>query len=335
MRREELEALTRPFVEEYLPDHFGGGTDLSTWYTTLDRMVEDAVHNGPNAFGDVLLSLDVAAPAAALAAWVRPRSKAETTAAAAAVSRAIQRAVRRLLPFHYFQDVSNLRQDASAASLLVWSALPVTTAVTVARGSVTLDRGPGLYWNFPDPALRTIMATHPATTARLVPALLSAAARLQEAGDTANARFFVPSETPDFQNLAAVSRQFEGLCFFEAEVVEKAADALADLARFTTAAATHPAAAIERLASFGADLTAAFHARISSLYGNASLRSLGPAILLEASRALDPSLRGVRPTASLRLSVLRPGRAFRPQDFLAGREPEAADVVLGQRLVSA
>ena len=50
MKREELEAITRPFIMQYMADQFAQGTSLSTWYNLLESTSESILHNGPRGF---------------------------------------------------------------------------------------------------------------------------------------------------------------------------------------------------------------------------------------------------------------------------------------------
>lgn len=338
MKREELEGFTRPFIEEYMADQFTGGTDLSTFYRHFDTTVEGIVGNGANEFGDVLTSMEVAIPGSALEGWLKPRKDDERKAAAMDVSRRIQAGVKRLLPHYFFQDVNRLRQNASAAALLVWAAVRPCTSVNFLNGSLTFNTDKDVYWNFPDDPLRRAMATNPDTAARLAPALASARLRLQEAGEHKEASFFVPSEAGDFLALAADgagSSLFRTLVQFEAELVRKAAEALNDLKGLTQAQDAKASDAIAKLAEFGADITTAFNEKLDSVYADKSaLRALGQVVFLEASRALDRSLAATKPIAMLTMIVLKETRTFQLDTFLTGAQPDQADVAVAQRLVT-
>ncbi len=338
MRREELIRLTRPFIQDYMPGKFAEA-DLSTWYTEFDRTVEQAVNNGPNEFGDVLTTMEVTVPGQALEAWLLRRDKDQHQAAKMEMSRQIQRTVKRLLPFYYFQNVENLRQNATAAALLVWAAMRPSTSVSFADDQIkSLNTDKDVYWNFPDPNLRRAMALSGDTAVQLVESILAAKARLLEAGDKGNADFFVPSETGDFQRLASGDTGdilLRGLCFFEAELVGKAAEALDNARDAVGQSAISPEKAIESLAEFGSNITRAFHEKVNSVYGKDSLRSLGQMVFLEASRSLDPMLRNTIPSAMLSLTVLKEESTFPIASFLDGTYPGEKEVATGQQLVTA
>jgi hypothetical protein len=280
----------------------------------------------------VLTSLEVTAPGAALQSWLKPRSDVELKRATMNLSRAVQRALKKLIPFYFFQDIDNLHQNTPAAALLVWAAITPTTAVTLTDGKLTFNTDTDVYWNFPDNTLRSVMAQNQATGANLVPALLQARTRLTEAGETGRAKFFTQEETQDFQGLAAGAAQFHSLCFMEAEIISKAVDALKNIAEFRRE--KKPSEAIEQLAEFGAGITSAFNERVRSIYGSASLRTLGTQILVEASRALDPAIANLKPSAMLSLTVLKENSAFPITDFLKGKMPGRDDIAVAQRLVA-
>ncbi len=338
LKREELEAFTRPFIEEYMPDLFGGGSDLSAFYTHFDATVEDIVHNGANQFGDVLTTMQVSVPGSALTAWLRPRDKDERKAAKMEVSRRIQSGLKRLLPHYYFQDLRRLRQNPTGAALLVWAAIRPSTSVALKDGRLVFNTDQEPYWNHPDPELRRVMATNSDTAVRLAPALASARLRLLEAGETHEASFFEPSEGRDFLALTADgggAALFRGLVLFEAEVVDRACRAIEDLKDLTRVQEEKPSEAIERLALFGSDITTAFHQKLDSVYADKSaLRALGQMVFLDASRALDPALAASRPTGMLTMTVLKETRSFDLASFLNGAEPPPEEVAVSQRLVT-
>lgn len=338
MKREELEGFTRPFIEEYMPEQFASGTDLSTYYRHFDTTVEAIVGNGANEFGDVLTAMEVSIPGSALEGWLRQRSDDERKAASMAVSRLIQAGVKRLLPHYYFQDLRRLRQNPSAAALLVWAAVRPSTSVQATGTQLTFNTDKDVYWNHPDADLRRVMATNSDTAARLAPALSAARLRLLEAGEAHEASFFDPSEGRDFLTMAADGKGailFGNLVQFEAELVKKAAKAIEDLKGLTAAQDAKPSEAIAKLAEFGADITIAFNQKLDSVYADKSaLRALGQMVFLDASRALGSSLSATKPTAMLTMTVLKETRKFDLGLFLDGEQPEAADIAVAQRLVS-
>ena len=140
MRRAELEAVTRPFIAQYMADQFTDGTSLGTWYAELDRTVEGILANGPDEFGDVLATMEVTMPGETLGAWMLP--VADVTQASKRVSKAIQAALKRVLPFYYLTDVSRLHALSPSAALLGWASIRPSNDVTVAERSARVRRRP-------------------------------------------------------------------------------------------------------------------------------------------------------------------------------------------------
>lgn len=340
MKLADFEHRTTPFIRSYLANLFaaGGPSSLDTFYADLDRAVEDQVHNGANEFGDVALAMQIALPGSVLASWFRRRTADQVKRDSMEVSRRLQAKLKELIPFYYFQDLARLQPNPTAAALLVWAAIPPSTSVTLDEGRLTFNTDADVFWNFPDAELRRTMAANSVTAARLAPALLAARDRLLEAGDKRTAAFFDADPAPSFQNMTFSGigeTLLHSLLFTEAEVVQGAASALADMQKMTSAAAATPTKAIRRFADFGADLTSTFHDKISSVYGDDSLRTLGSLVLLEASAALDPAFRNAPPDAMLSIQVLKEGSPFPLSDFLKGLAPPSAEVAVAQTLVNA
>lgn len=334
-RRPELERQAAPIIEQYFPTHFGAGgeSSFSTYLSELDRTLDAKLNNGPDEFGDLLISLDLALPADVLGAWFQPRTKAQTADAARAVSQRVQRALQRLIPFFYFQDVNLLRQNKVAGSLLVFASMPVLNNFVLA-GNKLKDR-PGAIWDVRDPAKRHAIVNNATTAGQLGQLLANARTRLLNAGQTNEAKFFEPSQAKRFLTGTADDERFVSLLNLMSTATQGAEDALKDLQKFTKAAAEKPSEAIERLADFGAEITSTFHSGLANAYGTRSLRALGSMVFLEAAIALNPALATRRPKAVLSVTVLNETRDFRPEDFLKNKRPAPKDVAWEQRLVSA
>ena len=337
MKREELEYYTRPFILRYMPESFAGATNLSAWYSQFDRTVENILSNGPEEFGDVLASFEVTVPGEAVSAWILPRTELQAKALAKEMSLAIQRALKETLSFYYFQDAKRLALNPSSAALLAWSSLPAATSARVSGDRLVLSEGDSVYWNHPDVSLRRSMVLSARTRENLLASFGDIRRRLEEAGLHGQAADFGADRVRAFQQASLTSDgdTFLGsLCVFESRIVNKAAESLRDVADFMKTAGTAPTKAIASLAEFAADITTAFN-KLSgeTVFGKASLRSLGSLIFLEASRVLSPDL-AARPKAMLNITVLNEQRKFRLGDFLAGEIPPAEDVAMAQRLVS-
>jgi hypothetical protein len=336
LKREELEAITRPFITQYMGSQFTQGTTLSAWYNQLERTSEGILQNGPEEFGDTCASLEVTLPGETLAAWALPVSN--VNAAAQNMSLAIQRALKKYLPWFYLNDIGKLKDLASSAPLLAWASIP--DAMQFDGATFSTSSGKSTFWDHVDPTLRKAAATHPATAANLLAQLPGLRTRLEEAGLHSSVQFYQDDQVGPI--LASSISQFgdvllKSLFFFEALILDKAAEALEDIQKFAAAAGTSPTQAVDRLADFAADITEAFNKLTgNSVFANlVSFRAIAQMVFAEASRALNGSL-AVQPRAMLTLDILNaaPPRQFQLSSFLDGAQPAAADIAVAQRLVS-
>jgi hypothetical protein len=339
MRREELEAYTRPFIEQYLASQFTGGMALSEWYNQFDRTVENVVHNGPDQFGDVCAAFEVVMPADTLDAWFAP--VADVTSAAKAMSRAIQRSLKQIVAFYYLRDIERMRDLVPTASLLTWAAVRPTNGVEISGdNTIRFDAGPDVFWDELDPQKRRLMVDNQLTAHSLAAALPPLRLRLEEAGRHGDLQFYTDTQVPTLVSMALSSGEalVSHLLLFESTIVRKAADALKEIQAFQASASSSPSTALGRLAEFAADITTAFNKLTGdTVFAGVSFRALSQAVFAEASRALSPSLAS-RPSAMLTLTVLKPAgeRHFNLPDFLNGELPATAqDVAVAQRLVTA
>jgi hypothetical protein len=336
LKREELEAITRPFVTQYMAGQFMQGTTLSAWYNQLERTAEGILHNGPEEFGDTCASFEITLPGDTIGAWAPPVSN--VNAAAQNMSIAIQGALKKYLPLFYLDDISKLANLASSAPLLAWASIP--DAVSFDGSTFSTTGGTDTFWDHVDVTLRKAAATHPATAANLLAQLPGFRARLEEAGLHGTVQFYTDDQVGAI--LSSSISQFgdillESLLLFEALILDKSANALKDIQEFVTVAGTSPTQAVDRLADFAADITTAFN----QLTGNSvfadlvTFRAIAQMVLAEASRALNGSL-AVQPSAMLILDILNaaPPRQFQLQSFLDGTLPAATDIAVAQRLVS-
>ena len=339
MNLADFEHRVTPFIHEYLPGLFSGNeSSLQTFYIDLDRTVENVLHNGTNQFGDVALAMQVSVPSSVLGSWFIRRSEDRLKRDSATLSLALQANLRALLPFCYFQDVSRLRSNPTAAALLVWAAMPVSTAIDFQDGQIRrFNTDSDVFWDFPDIDLRRAVAFDPHTTASLVPSLLTAQTRLREAGDDDNAEFFTAQQATTFQNVTLSGMGdtlLQSLLFSEAEIIRGATAALKDVNGMLDSVATAPTKAINRFADFGADLTDTFNHKLSGVYGDDALRTLSSMVLLEASRAIDPDLNTQPPQAMLNILTFQNGHAFDLNDFIAGAMPSKNQIAVAQTLVN-
>jgi len=340
MRPLDLQQRTQPFINSYLSSLFpDGGASIVSFYAGLDHAIAAAINN-QSSLGDIALSMQVEMPAAVLEGWFVQRNAQQLTADSMRLSRQLQASLKRILPAFYFQNLENLQFNTAAAALLVWSALPVSTSIAFDGDSITqfnTDKDP--FWDFADVNLRRAVARDPHTLTSLASMLALAQARLREAGQDAG--FFDPSMAGRFVEAALNTSDltfgdilFSGLLFTEAQMVHGAVSALQNIAAFVKEAGSSPTRAIEQLAQYAADLTDTFNSRLSSTYGNDSLRTLGPMVLTEASAAVSPASGAATPRAMLKLYSLRNGHSFDLSTFVSGELPGAADVALTQTLVN-
>jgi hypothetical protein len=338
MRREDLECLIGPFVQEYLPGHFPqGGTPFGTWLGDLDRRVEDALGRPTNDFGDTLVSLEIGMPASTLAAWLRPLDEAELRRASMNVSRALQRAAKRLLLFHYTRNQQKLYQNMATAAVLFSCSVPGSTWIDVVDGKLVFDTDRDVYWDHVSGSpVRRQLLSDPRTHANLAANLERIKRRLLGAGEEKRARFFEASEQGDFIKLVSDASDpnpfLNALFRLEADMVRRATTALRKCQEFLADADTAPGRAVETLAELGEAITRSFNNKMFGVFGSDAVRPLGSLLFLEATRALDPQV-SPRPLALLSLTVLKDEREYDLAGWLEGREPERADVAVGARLL--
>jgi hypothetical protein len=336
MRRAELEAVTRPFIAQYMASQFDGGTSIETWFAELDRTVEGILANGADEFGDVLATMEVTMPGEALGAWMQP--VADVTQASQRVSKAIQAALKRVLPFYYLTDVSRLHTLSSSAALLGWASIRPSTEVTIENNRLVFDAGQQVFWDHRDGDLRRQMVLNSISRQNLLMRLAPLRRRLEEAGMHRDVEFYEDSQANSLLSTAAGSGDelLRGLLTFESAIAITAAEAVGDIQGFLAAASASPSKAIARLAEFAAGITTSFNKLAgNSVFADVSFRAVSQIVFAEASRALDPGLLAP-PRAMLALAVLRPdpNRTFRVADFLDGGIPPDGEVALAQHLVS-
>lgn len=336
----DFEHRVTPFITEYLLNLFSApNASLQTFYTDLDRTVENVLHNGTNNFGDVAITMQVAAPAAALQAWFVPRDPVRIRRDNLTLSRAIQHSFRTLLPFYYFQEDSKLVMNITTAALLVWSAMPISTWIDfdVQTGAIRqLNRDDEPFWDWPNINLRRAVVRNSHTTASLTQSLLTLHKRLLEAGNS-NAPYFAAKTAPSWQQMSLTPMGDEllhALLYTESQIIDDAVEALIDVNDMLDDLDKAPMLAMKRFADFGARLTEAFHHNLQSVYGDDSLRALSAMLLVEGSRAIAPELALSNSSAMLNILTLTNNHAFDLSSFLAGELPPKEQVALAQTLVN-
>ena len=338
MRRRALEAQLGTYGETYFPQAFGAGeASLSTWISDLDRTLDTVLNNGPDNFGNTLLTLELSAPAALVGAWALAPA-AEKADEYFRMSKAIQGALRKLIPLCHFHNLDRFKDRIPSAALLVYAAMPEATGIVVDDGRiVAFDDRRDIYWDIDTKGNVEAMARNLRTVAALQAALRSINDTLIHAeGMTGVAADYHPSRTSRVVDNALTTdvgaADLRNLLLLERMVVREARQAGMRIAAFLQARNTLEAR--RRLSEYGAKVTDAFNSTIGGLFSGRELRSLGTLVFLEAARAFDPSLKGGRPSAMLELTVLREKPSFDMRSFVEGAEVPQADVVRAEKFVA-
>jgi|GEM_PF-906579 len=313
---------------------------FEAWLGDIDAAVEQALHNGPDTFGDTLLSLEVGVSPNVTAAWLNA-SDDETSPRYLDMSRRLQAKLKQLIPFIYFQNPEKYddKSAATAASLLVYSAIPPSTQVSLSNGKLKINQPTGIYWDFLLPEKLEAMVNNELTANNL-------AAILQRVFDRL-------SVTPGFEKLAKDYRRdrvdeirakaekdsadgLHKLLRTESMTVREARAAGVKMAGFKKTGTTEPSKAVKFLAEFGEKFTDAFNVELSGLHGGFKSRPLGTLLLIESALALDPGLSAseVKMNSILELIVLAEAAKFNLGDYLDGANPPEEEIVFQQRIVS-
>ena len=325
----ELDRRTRPFLETYLSSSFpNGDASIQAFYNEVSGQRDN--------LGDVALSMQVTYPAGVLGSWLLPRNEAAVRSDGMRLSRSVQVSLRRLIARTYFENVDNLQFNESVAALLVWTSMPVSTAVGRDLTPVTFNTDRDFFWDYATRDVRFAVARDSHTAAGLAAKLSDAEARLRAAGKP-NADLFRPVRANQFVQ-QALSQGGDDYLFSllnaESRVVSGATDALGKIAAAIASTATAPSTAVRALSEFAGTLVDTFNGRLQFLYTPEAVRTLGPTMLAEASAAIYPAAQPIRPGAMLTLYVFGEGHAFALKDFLGGALPPRADVTAAQTLVS-
>ncbi len=339
MRRVALEAQLKAYVDTYFPQAFGSGeASLSTWISDLDRTVDKVLNNGPDNFGNTLLSLELTAPSTLVGAWAQAPAK-EDAEPYFELSRAIQTQLRMLIPLCHFADLSRYKDRVPSSALLVYASLPPATAIAVRNGHVVrFDDRRDVYWNIEDPDELGAIASHALTQAALLVRLTKVHDILTHAdGMSGIAADYDPKRFDRVLNNALHERvgveDLHVLLRTERDIVREARQAGVAIAGFLSAANTERAR--RALATFGSKVTAAFNTHLGSLFSGSLLRPLGTMVFLEAGRAFAGQLQASRPSAMLELNVVRDAPSFDLGSFVDGTPvPEGDLVVPPQKFVA-
>jgi hypothetical protein len=365
MRALQLEQEVEALEDVYFPRTFGsslapGKASLHEWVGDLDNFADEverrltSTSNGTGNLGNVLISLEVSLPGRAVAAWLNAPADQDDPLYME-MSRAIQRVLRRMVPYCYFQDPKNYTSPSVAAQVLVYKCLPVSTTVKVREDDVLINQDKDTFWDFLDIRdesvnerfamifKRPANSSQQSTATRMFAEIASVRALLRDHPDLrSSADFYAPSELSKLVNMAWVSPSAQtllknSLLFVEAEVIKHAREAGIALGKFRQNAGTDPKNALKSLSDFGAKVTNAFHGSLSDLFKSdaAAPREFSSVVFLEASRAFDPSLAKIIPSARFDVALLRKSApATVISDFLAGNAPQVEAVAIEQPVVS-
>lgn len=337
MRRKAFESQMKTYVESYFPGSFrAGDTSLSMWVGDLDRTIDKALNNGPDNFGNTLMSLEVSAPSRLVAAW----AKAPLSAKAAEyrkMSLAVQKHLKRLIPLCHFQNLDEYKNRIPSAVLLVYSACPPATGVSVKNGKVQFLESGDVYWDFETSGRLEAVARDTDTVAQLRSNLVTIHETLQQADGMPESvvNDYHPNKVQTLLNAALGDpgrEHLRNLLVVERSVIRKAHKA--GLAIAKAMAEEKPDEAQKQLATFGSEVTDAFNDGITSNFSGPALRPLGTMVFLEAARVFDPVLEAQPPSAILELTVLKEKPAFQIGSFIDGDMPKSDDVVRVEKLVS-
>ena len=206
--------------------------------------------------------------------------------------------------------------------MLVWASIPA------AAGS-----GRDVIWDDRDaPSLDAMLDRRARAAARR--ALPDLRLCLEEAGLHGDVPFYADGQAGSLVDAARGAGRpwLDSLLVFERDIVLGAVDAYREVQGFLAAATESQA--LDRLVSFAGGITAAFNTLTGrAAFAGPSFRAVSQSVFVEAARAIDSALT-VRPAALLTLSVLQPAHRFDLGSFTRGGIPPAAEIALGQRLVS-
>ena len=343
VRDVQFQDQLQPLIDTYFPKVFGGPqapntASLHEWIGDLDNVATAASKTGTGNLGTVLSSLDVCLPGKVVAAWFNAPGDPKADAYLE-MSRNIQIAIRRFAQFSYFGDPSKYGDIAAAPAVFVYGCLPVSTAIKVNDGSITLNLADDLYWDFEDATQRETMVLA-STTKDALRARMSGIRQVLLDSDKfkSKAQFYDPAvldqplANQNPRALALANSAFVGLLRTEAETITHARDAALQIAKFRSKAGSDPQDAIASLEEFGAKITEAFNKGLGGLI--ARLEEFSALIFLEAARAFDPGLTNIRPTAYLDVILLKPTAPPNAgDDFLNGTAPDSATVAIEQPVV--
>jgi hypothetical protein len=318
MRASQFQEELAPIVAKYVPNAFSlpGARGFPEWVADLDKMLDNLDPNsGTHDMGDTLIALSLTCPSAYVRAWTRaPESKSDPIYGD--LSRALQARLKELVTFYCFSDPARYRDLAAAAAPIVYSCIPVSTAIDVSGGTVRFNSG-GIYWDQADVAEIKAMARDSHTKTALLRRMESISTILRGIPDLADVAPFYTPDQADTIIEESLHRMSPGspipellgsLLFLEALLVDTAVKAGLEMARFQSAAPQKPTDALKHLANFGENLASVFNQTLGNhpLLSGAS-RPLTTLLFMEAAGAFDPTVSG-SVDALLDVTVIRSGK---------------------------
>jgi hypothetical protein len=319
--RAQVEPAVRTFFAAKVPN-------VDAFLRFIEQRAEGIIPNGPNLLGDGLISLQVglsrAAAKSAGRAWLGlPADRRAAVYRALSIS--IQVSLKQNIHDSVFVESKRYSPIDAARAILAYCAMVPAVPVPASVSGLP-------FWDFRDRAERRAMLNKPQTVMNLRGLLRRAQMVLQ--GDS-NAGFFDPTNAGVILDGIDVNDPvLTGLLFSEAQVIKHAFEAGLKIGAFMAAEGADPCVAVRALAAFGAKLTEAFNADISSLLGP-GLRALGTRVFLDSARAINPGEAGglAEINAMLSLEFLKPGATFDAKALLSGGRVSANDLAFADRVV--
>ena len=336
MRASQLLHDAGPLITAYLPDAFTGNAGFPEWVADLDKALDGKDPNsGTLDIGDTLMSLTLSAPPSYLKAWMFA-SRDRLDFAYTSLSKRLQDKFRSLVSLYYFSDLARYKNLDTAAAVLVFSCLPLSTSVKLKNGQAMVeqfDTKMDLHWySGTMPVIQAMANTRRTKDALLlrmrdvqqmllgIPALKNLAKDYEPTPEAVQ-DVISSALKKTFQN-DLVPQLLGGLLFLEAELVDNAARIGMEMASFQDEATTHPAEALQHLAEFGEKLANTFNQVFSGrTFMSGAAQALGTLMFMEAAAVLDefnPSGARGSVAAMMRLTVIQSGKAS-IEDMLAGK----------------
>jgi hypothetical protein len=329
MKVDALNNQISPYIKKYFPNEFGqvnNGTvkkSFKEWLIHLDKTMDQIADNGDGNLGYTLISLDVSLPKDVMSGWFNaPAKKSKEFRNYEIMAHRLQKKLRELVPFYYFQDLTNYRNRIPAAVLLVYSSLP----------PLPLD------WDWPDKKTREELIINETTKSpSLALNVEKVYQQLQEAGLFDIAELYKPEKGTYDEIINRTLRDdihFITLLAAEDSVIETAYEAGLEMAKFKETSEESPAKALKLLAEFGAKLTRGFHKKIHNVYNRHLLRPLGTFLMIEAAATFDPDIADTQPSVMLELDFLKSNSSFKLENYLKDKAPEEDDIIHAERIIN-